>query len=255
MKLAIDFLVLHVGQMCNMRCKNCSNFVPYASAESKRYPVEKIISDLETVFKVVKKIKYLQVQGGEPFIYSDLPKLLGYLGACREIEHIMIATNGMKVPDDEIWHSCSMNNITIRISNYPQNRGNLEKFAQKAQAYRVNLNMYDFAGHRSTWKDLGTLDEVVLEDNDAVVTERFNKCTFNVCLTLADGEFHRCGRGVNAAYALGFEPAPGDCVKVRDNKNFKYDLITYLAYPHFETACRYCNGTYGVRDIPAAVQL
>lgn len=245
MKYAIDFMVLHVGQMCNLRCKDCCNFVPYAPPESRRYPVEKIISDIETVFTVVGRIDRLQIQGGEPLIYSDLAKLLGYLGACREIMNIWIATNGMKVPDDELLHICSINNVAIRISDYLQNKSNREAFILKARAHRVNLVGYDFSNENSLWTDLGNINEITRTVDNGIVSERFKNCAFRSCLTLADGEFHRCGRGVNASKVLGFTPAPGDCVKVRDNPCFKNDLITYLTYPQFETACRYCNGTGG----------
>ena len=254
-KFALDFMVLHVGQMCNLRCKDCCNFVPYAPPESRRYPVEKIISDLETVFTVVGRIDRLQIQGGEPLIYSDLAKLLGYLGACREIVNIWIATNGMKVPDDELLHICSINNVAIRISDYPQNRGNLEAFVLKARAHRVTVNIYEFSTEESLWQDLGNINEVTRTVDNQIVQERFKNCEFRGCLTLADGEFHRCGRGVNASKVLGFKPAPGDLVEVRDNPNFRNDFITYVAYPQFETACRYCNGTLGSKKIPAAQQL
>ena len=102
---------------------------------------------------------------------------------------------------------------------------------------------------------MGALPEVSREDDDAIVTERFNKCAFRICLTLANGEIHHCGRGVNASKVLSFEPAPEDCVKVRNNENLRQDFFNYVYKPRFENACRYCNGTWGVRKIPPAEQL
>ena len=95
MKLEVPFLVLSVGQACNLRCKNCANFAPYALPEMRKYPIESIISDFEALFKAVGKINSLQIQGGEPLIYQDLPKLVAYLATCPEIENIVIATNGI----------------------------------------------------------------------------------------------------------------------------------------------------------------
>ena len=256
MNLRLNFFVLHVGQMCNLRCKNCSNFVPYAPPESRRYPVEQIISDMEALFKVVKRIDTLQVQGGEPLIYSDFPKLLGYLAACREIGEIVIATNGMRLPDDEVWRLCKIHNIKIRISDYPQNRKNIQIFAQKAADFGCHetLYLYNFVDRQSFWYDCGGLD-TPREDDDDVVTARFDKCAFNGCLTLENGQLHRCGRGVNAHKVLGFKQTFDDFVQVRNNPRLKYDLVMYLVKPTFETACRYCNGTFGVKQIPPAEQL
>ena len=257
MKIKLPYLVLSVGQMCNLRCKNCANFAPYAPPESRRYPVEQIISDMEALFKFVKRIDLLQVQCGEPLIYSDLPKLLGYLAACREVGEISIATNGIRLPDDEVWRLCKLHDIKIRVSDYPQNRKNLQAFAQKAADFGCHetIYLYDFVDGQSFWYDLGALNEISREDDDAVVAERFDKCKYNICLTLADGEIHRCGRGVNAHKVLGFEQTFDDFVQVRNNPRLKYDLVMYLVKPTFETACRYCNGTFGVKQIPPAEQL
>ena len=80
------------------------------------------------------------------------------------------------------------------------------------------VKLYDFATHESLWYDCGGL-----------------KCTHNAKLQ-------------------AFAP-PTDFVKVRGNENLVEDLFSYLSNPRFETACRYCNGTFGTRKIPAAEQL
>ena len=254
MKLAIPYMVLSVGQRCNLRCKNCANFAPYATKEMYKYSLKSIIADFEDLFNVVGRIDTLQIQGGEPLIYSDLPKLTGYLSACKEVGLIVIATNGTITPDDEWWHNFSINNVKIRISNYPQNRKNLELFVAKAQTYRVDLNLYDFASRDALWYDCGGL-YTPRENDDKVVSERFDKCAFKGCLTLENGDLHRCSRAPNAHKLQDFDISPADFVRVRDNKNLYDDLLAYLTRPHFETACRYCNGTYNVKKILAAKQL
>ena len=255
MKFGIPFLVLSVGQMCNLKCKNCANFAPYATKEMRRYSLKSIITDFEDLFSVIGRIDRLQIQGGEPLTYTDLPKLTGYLSACEEIGSIEIATNGTITPRDEWWHNFSINNIKIRVSNYPQNRNNIELFVAKAQAYRVDVRLYDFASRESVWFDCGGLD-TPRENDDRVVSERFDKCAFKGCLTFENGDLHRCSRAPNAHKLQGFDmPPPTDFVRVRDNKKLHDDLFAYLAYPRFETACRYCNGTYNTKKILAAEQL
>ena len=256
MKLRIPFLVLSVGQACNLNCKNCANFAPYATPELRRYSIESIIADFESLFKVVGRIDSLQIQGGEPLTYSDLPKLIGYLSACKEVGDIVVATNGTITPSDKVMHFFSMNNIKLRVSNYLQNRKNLESLADKTQAYRINVFLYDFASREALWYDCGGLN-TPCENDDRIVAERFNKCSFKGCLTMENGELHRCSRAPNANKMQGFNqlPPPHDYVSVRNNANLESHLIEYLSKPHFETACRYCNGTWNVRKIPAAEQL
>lgn len=207
MKLRIPYLVVSVGQMCNLKCKNCSNFVPYAPKELLRYPIENIITDFEALFKTISRIDLLQIQGGEPFTYTDLPKLTSYLSACNEIGEIVVATNGTITPQDEVWHNLSINNIKLRVSNYLQNRSNLKKFLNKAQTYRVNVNLYNFASRENLWYDCGGLD-TPREDNDEIVFQRFNSCAFKGCLTIENGTLHRCSRAPNAHIMQNFEQSP-----------------------------------------------
>lgn len=253
MKLRLPSLVLSVGQACNLRCKNCANFAPYALPEMRKYPLESIIADFETLFKVAD-IDVLQIQGGEPLLYKELPKLLGYLGACSEVTQITITTNGLITPSDEIMMICRINKIILTISNYPQNVKNRQNFALKCLTFKVDVQLYDFAAKQALWYDCGGLD-TPRENDDNVVTERYNHCAFNGCLTLQDGELHRCSRAKNAYKLQGFQAVLGDYVKVRGNNHLLEDIIAYHTPPRFETACRYCNGTFGTKMIPPAEQL
>ena len=207
MKVRIPFFVLSVGQVCNLKCKNCANFAPYAPAELRRYSVESIIADFENLFKVVSRIDLLQIQGGEPLIYSDLPKLTGYLSACKEINEIVIATNGTIIPSDEAMYLFSTNKVRFRISNYLQNRKTLEALVNKIQAYRMNVFLYNFASHEVLWYDCGGLN-TPRENDDKIVAERFNKCAFKICLTMENGELHRCSRAPNAHRMQSFSQLP-----------------------------------------------
>ena len=229
MRVNIPYLVLSVGQACNLRCKHCANFSPYALPEMRKYSLESIIADLEAIFKVAN-IDLLQIQGGEPLIYKGLNKLLGYLSACREVNRIMIATNGMIIPSDETMLICSINKISIRISNYPQNKNNLQNLATKIQNFKVPASIHDFASHKALWHDCGGLD-TPREDDDKIVAERFNHCGFKSCLTLEDGELHRCSRAKNAYKLQGFESVKGDFVSVRNNPHLMEDLISYHTPP------------------------
>lgn len=182
--------------------------------------------------------------------------MTSYLRACKEINEIFIATNGTIIPSDELMRNFAVNGIEIRVSNYNLNRRNLEAFVAKAQAYGVEMTLYDFATGEALWYDCGGLN-TPREDNDAIVAERFAKCEYSICLTLENGELHRCSRAVNAHRLQGFDnlPPPADYVYVRGNENLRRDLLEYFSAPHFETACRYCNGTANTGKIPAAEQI
>lgn len=79
MPLRIRFMVLSVGQACNYKCKNCGNFAPFAPAEFMRYKFEDITQSMNQILESVDNIRILQIQGGEPFLYSDLGRLVKHL--------------------------------------------------------------------------------------------------------------------------------------------------------------------------------
>lgn len=207
MRYGIPYLVLSVGHMCNLRCRNCGNFAPYALPENRRYPIEDIISDFEALFKVIDWIKLLQIQGGEPLVYSDLAKLIGYLGACKEIGTIEIATNGTIKPNEKLIQICSMNHVNFRVSDYPQNRKNLEALSAQLQTYRIPARIYGFTTHESLWFYKGGFD-MPREDDERILNYRFNTCRNKGCLTLENGELHRCSRAANAQRLQGFTFLP-----------------------------------------------
>jgi len=71
-KFGIRFLVLSVGQACNYKCRDCANFCPSAPKEYRRYELDRILESINRILKNVAFINVFQIQGGEPFLYSDL---------------------------------------------------------------------------------------------------------------------------------------------------------------------------------------
>lgn len=67
----IEYMVISVGQACNYKCRDCANFCPIAPQEYRRYSIESIISSLKPILNSAKYIERIQIQGGEPFVYSD----------------------------------------------------------------------------------------------------------------------------------------------------------------------------------------
>ena len=56
----IRFLVVWLGSICNLKCKNCSNLIPYI--EDKVFDKDKIISNMEYITGSVH-IDKVQIQG------------------------------------------------------------------------------------------------------------------------------------------------------------------------------------------------
>ena len=79
----ISNLVISVGQACNYKCRDCGNFAPYAPAKFRRYSFEDLKNWITLLAQCTDGIHTVQIQGGEPFLYSDLGKVITLLREIR----------------------------------------------------------------------------------------------------------------------------------------------------------------------------
>ncbi|MCC8024798.1 MAG: 4Fe-4S cluster-binding domain-containing protein [Clostridium sp.] len=152
-KLYIRFLVAVVGQACNLRCRDCANFAPFAPKETLRYEVNDIIEHLKIITDC-SRIRLLQIQGGEPFVYPQLGELLDFVQKCSEIEKCLIATNGTVLPNVSpqlLQHK----KFIVRISNYPVAVNISKKIQEWLQSNSIRYEVYHFVSKEDKWFDMG----------------------------------------------------------------------------------------------------
>lgn len=255
----IPFLVVSVGQACTLKCKDCGNFSPYAEKENLAYACDKIISDLKLILKACTYIKVLQIQGGEPFIYPQLDRILHFLIDEKKVKNIQIATNGTIVPE-KLFYLLRNKKIEVRISNYPVvDSIKICRLCEEFDKSNIKYSKYSFAGGSGEWTDCGSVG-TPKETNDAIAADRFARCLFRGCLTLENGYIGKCSRCIHAAKVQGFTPKKGDYISVRESTNLKKELHRYREKSNtqnafFMEACRYCYGSFYGKKIKPAVQL
>ena len=238
---SVQYLVVIVGNACSLKCKNCANFCPQAKKENKRYDVNQIIQDLSNVIGCTTKIKLLQIQGGEPFLYTDLSKLLDFCSSQKKIKKITIATNGTIMPSDSLLEKIKNKGIQIRISNYPVSQKKGHELYEKCVKMGIDCYIYNFAYGKDEWADCGGI-ETPREVDDEIVSLRFSECAFKDCLTLENGELNRCSRLYIAHTLQNFERRDDDHINVRNTDGLKERLKKFLRNPSFAEGCRYCYG-------------
>lgn len=120
----IKFISVDITNKCTLNCKNCCALMPYQQNTSrKNMDIDKTMRSLEKVVDCVDFIPELSIIGGEPFLNSDLKKLLTNLNQDkykRKIGNFLISTNGTIVPDLETMNAIRnlKNHIHIYISTY-----------------------------------------------------------------------------------------------------------------------------------------
>ena len=239
----IRLLVISVGQKCNLRCRACGSMTPFAPNEFKRYEPLQIVYDAKLVFERIKKIGTIQLQGGEPFLYPELGKLITMLMPyVPEYERIVIATNGSIVPSDELLQIIKKNGIIVRISDYPIIREQQEKLEKILDKKDVKHYYSKFTSGQSLWYYKGSF-EMNRQNDDHACRRRFDQCKNKHCLTLERSVLSHCTRSSNAYVIQGFERSKDDYIVVDARDTFEEELTAYIQDGKFMEACRFCYGT------------
>lgn len=246
------FFAVCVGQACNYKCRDCINFAPYAKKENRRYSIEQIKDDLERVMPYFAEMDTLHIQGGEPFIYSELPDLVEAI--CdrygNKVKKIQIATNGSIVPSKEVLEKLADMQCIVRISNYKREK-NVDILIEKLQEFGIKFYKYDFAGRKGEWSSSGGLDYVSPENEN--LHEKVRKCKWSACYMLEDGMIGRCARSIPARTLQNIIIKEGDYINVREIKSI-LEMYRYFMFINPIESCKRCKGSEG-EPIMAAIQI
>ena len=158
-KPGIGFMVVSVGAACNFKCRDCGSLCPYVQSEYRRQDVESVIDDLKIFLDAVAVVRKLQIQGGEPFIYSDLDKLVDFVGNDDRVQRCIIATNGSITPSDKLMSTLKKNDAEIRISNYNLFPEKIKHLEEKCDEFGVKHDMYNFTSGSAMWFDHGGISQ------------------------------------------------------------------------------------------------
>jgi len=198
-----------------------------------------------------------RIQGGEPFLYSDLTDLVKFLHEYRsKVHEIVIATNGSIIPDDNVLRCLKENDVLVRVSDYGIMKEQCDALMEKLKSKGIRSYLYSFGSQQSLWFDCGGKN-VKYEKSKKVVRNRYYTCVFRNCLTLERGELSYCSRATNSYVIQGFSRADTDYFNLREYSGggYKKALAKYLVYRHPMQACHYCNGSDSTKLILPAIQM
>lgn len=236
---------------CNLRCKSCSQLVPYV----KNYhysSAEKVKSDLDRYFHVFDYVKELVLVGGETFLYKDLAEVARYIKGHFPDRYyeLKVFTNGTIVPNESVIESLSeLDRVRVWISDYTcsikREHSTIIKYLEKYKVpYTLNNSFGQSAENR--WFDLG--DPFALKAGDAV--SRFRYCSL-VTPSLWDHKIYYCAPSCGAA--LG-DILPSDSTQVcldlalleRMEPSEQAERIGKFSLGFLDKGylefCRFCNG-------------
>lgn len=251
-KLEVRLLAVCVGQACNLKCRDCMNFAPYTLCENTRYEIDRIKKDLDNTLQYFDEVDTFHIQGGEPFLYTDLGELLYY---CRFkfgniLKKIQIATNGTVIPNADILKALADTNSIVRISNYPTQK-NSAALVEILDEYKILYKQYNFANRKGEWSLGGGIDYAVPIDED--VEDKFNRCKWNTCYTIENSMIGRCARSIPAQTLQKINIKDDDYIDL-NQENDIVRMGKYFMFLNPMTCCWHCKGSQG-EPIQPAVQI
>lgn len=251
-KLELKLLAVSVGQACNLKCKNCANFAPYAHKENMRYHIESIKADLDKLLPCFKEIDTFHIQGGEPLLYSDLDKLLTFMQTKygHIIKNIQIATNGTIIPSEKILDVMKTTEVVVRISNYPI-ESKVDELITLLKEKEIRYRVYNFANSTGEWSDAGAMDYTIPKEKD-VVRQVF-ECGWNTCFTIENGLVGRCARSIPALTLQNVPMREMDYIDLSKELDMK-KVHKYFTITSPMACCMHCKGTTG-EPIKPAIQI
>ncbi len=141
--------------VCNLKCRHCLNFNPFAEEFYVR-GWEELKMDVDVFFRNIDYIMLFHVSGGEPMLYKHTADLIEYIDRNYgdRIGTLRTVTNGTVVPSDEILERLSRCRVEITVDDYreavPQYKEQFDELIHKLDQHKVKY----FINKVESWVDL-----------------------------------------------------------------------------------------------------
>lgn len=250
---------ISLTEKCTLKCEKCNMFMPYFK-NPKDQSAEAVKADIDSYFEIVDWVKYVNLLGGEPFIYPYLTEVLEYLGEAyrNRIERIVLFTNGMIIPNENILAVMKKYNVFVQFSDYTK----VISYNKKLEEFNNILDEYgidNYTMQSDIWGDFGFPDNPNNIINDEEATSFFDKCN-PPFRGLWNNRVYFCHLEASAVRAGLFEDKKNDYIVLNKKeadikKKFLEFDFGHLRDGHLEF-CKVCRGCGCVNDlfVPAALQ-
>lgn len=229
---------------CNLNCKNCLNFNPYA----KEYYVreyDSLIEDIDLFFSKVDYVMLFHISGGEPTLYPHLASLIRYIdnNYGDRIHNLRTVTNGTIIPNKDILQALKECRIRLTVDDYREAVPNCEKNFVKLLEILDDNDIEYVVNKVDTWVNLKPMEtDYSMQDNDWL-SRHFDDC----CQTwqeLREGKLYLCNYSSYAKVAGICEEDPDEYFDLKKESDKKELLEFRLGYSKkgYTDFCKRCRG-------------
>lgn len=233
----------NVTTVCTLKCKHCSNFIPYLKPEEQsKIKIEDFKTQLSNLTNAVRKIKNLILLGGEPLTIPNLHEYIEFAAQNKKIDRIWIITNGTLLINDKLKKTLAKHRkkITIRVSNYSKNENLKGKLKQEELLEQIKTLKLDCDYVKDlSWNYTSPYKTKELRENSKLYFE----CCGNHCVSVFEGKWYVCPRaGVFDKKGI-YIPQENEVIDLNievSAKVLRQKLKDFYSRNTF-TACNYCT--------------
>ena len=233
---------------CNLRCKECSNGVPYRNNKPVDYNIDEHIDSLNKITSFFP-ITQCNFQGGEVFLDKNFKTFLVKHEENPHVAIFTIATNGTILPPDETFKTIKTIGAMIRISDYGTLSRNKENIIKKCKEYNIPCFIFPAA---QSWCKFGDFKK--RNRSFSELEHIANNCFFGTHdLMFAGNKIYCCLRTLYSD-AIGYnsDETRANTLDLQSNFNIS-DLKSIINGDNLWMMCDYCD--YPMDSIPPGEQL
>lgn len=225
-KVELPYVEVFVTTRCNLRCKNCSQLMPYQKT-TRDISFDEFKKEFDALLSVASYIYRLRLHGGEPLLNKNLYKMLYYADSSKRIGSIRITTNGSVMPSKETLEAMASTRVVVKISDYSKKEA-VQNLISAFENYGVS---YVFMSGQQ-WKKFGEFRKYN--------ASAYEQCLLNRCTCVFDGKLYVCSRAAMAV-RLGLA---GTCDSVDIFAEDAKKLIKCFYKKNDFDICSVCSGAF-----------
>lgn len=233
--------------VCNLKCRNCLNFNPFAKKFYYR-EWQDLINDIDLFFSCVDHIMLFHVSGGEPLLYKYTSDIVEYIhnNYGNRIDTLRMVTNGTVVPPAQILERLSKCRIEIAVDDYreavPEYSDRFEILTKKLEEYGIKY----YVNKVDDWVDLAPEKTDFSGMPEEWIIRHREECSQS-WQELRDGKLYSCNYAAYASVAgIAGEQDAEEVYDLRTYTNSrKKELVEFrLGYTTkgYTEFCKKCRG-------------
>lgn len=252
-KLFTKSIDIIITEKCSLKCRDCANLMQYYK-NPVDCDIDELIASIDKACSCFDEINEFRVIGGEPFMNKKWFFVVDHLNRQKNINKVLIYTNGTIIPDKNHFQSLMNDKIIIYMTDYGLLSKNTEAFKNKLMENGIPC----YVNPVGRWTSCSKIQKHNRSDNES--KKIFDGCCAKNLITLSDGKLFRCPFIANVFRLGATLNAVTDHVNLFENNISLFDMKNkireFILSRKVFYACDYCDGrSLSAPTIEPAIQI